>query len=408
MGLLDGPRLPGLFGDPRWEAMVRPNANLNLKPMHQPPPPPPSRLQRLGGGLMQAFGGQNDPRLSEEQNRAAQRAAMMQAGLATIMASQESGASALGSIAQGAMYGQQAGGQAREQAYARTAEERLSQALQDPTVTGKLTAEQRAMIRLLPPREAVEMLTKIAFAPAAAPQVVADGGALVGPDGRVIFENGKAPNANLPADFDVALRSMGIDPALATADQIKAAMPVYQELKRSGAMNVNLNPAGQQEFGNLNTLSASFQRDIAEHAGVANSYGTVLAAASDPSAAGDLALLTSYMKMIDPGARVTDADFANAQNAAGVPEAIRAIYNRAKSGERLTPATRSDFVDRARRLADQKRGQLKPILSRYERRAKAVGLDPSLVIFNPFEEIGVSADAPAPTLGGYDDLPEVR
>ena len=128
MGLLDGPRLPGLFGDPRWEAMVRPNANLNLRPMHQPPPPPPSRMDRIGNALSQAFGGANDPRLGAAENDAARKQAMLQAGLAGLIAANQPGASALGSIAQGLMYGQQAGAQGREQAFQRQTEQQTAEA----------------------------------------------------------------------------------------------------------------------------------------------------------------------------------------------------------------------------------------------------------------------------------------
>jgi hypothetical protein len=56
------------------------------------------------------------------------------------------------------------------------------------------------------------------------------------------------------------------------------------------------------------------------------------------------------MKMLDPGSVVREQEFANAQNAAGVPERVRAAYNNALRGERLTDNTRADFLDRAGRL----------------------------------------------------------
>lgn len=362
---------------------------------------PVQRLaQRASTGLGQLFGGQDDPRLTAEQNEAARRQAIMQAGLATLAASQESGASGLGSIAQGAMYGQQAGAQGREMAYARTAEDRIQQALQDPNVVGKLTPQQLAMVRLMPPQDAARLLSQLAFAPAPEAKVVSDGGALVGPDGRVIYENANG-GAALPADLRAALFEMGLSPDTMTPEQRAAALARYMEIKRSGATQVNV--GGQQDFQNQQSLSTSFERDVAVYQDVANSYATVRAAATNPSPAGDLSLVFAYMKMLDPGSTVREGEQAMARNAANIPERVRAQYNRLLGGgESLAPEQRADFLNQAKKLADQKQTQIKPVLSRYERRARGIGMDPSLVIYNPFEELDATGGAAAG--GGYDDL----
>lgn len=75
-----------------------------------------------------------------------------------------------------------------------------------------------------------------------------------------------------------------------------------------------------------------------------DAYAKVVSAAADPSAAGDLALIFSFMKMLDPTSVVREQEFANAQNAAGVPERVRAMYNNVLNGQRLTPTTRADFL----------------------------------------------------------------
>ena len=79
----------------------------------------------------------------------------------------------------------------------------------------------------------------------------------------------------------------------------------------------------------------------------ANAYNQILASADDASAAGDLSLIFGYMKMLDPNSVVRETEFANAENAGGIPERIRAQWNKAKEGERLTEGMRADFVDRA-------------------------------------------------------------
>lgn len=83
---------------------------------------------------------------------------------------------------------------------------------------------------------------------------------------------------------------------------------------------------------------------------VVASYSRIQAAAENPSAAGDIALIFNFMKMNDPGSVVREGEFATAQNAAGIPERIRAQYNRALRGERLTDVQRGDFVETSRGL----------------------------------------------------------
>ena len=97
-------------------------------------------------------------------------------------------------------------------------------------------------------------------------------------------------------------------------------------------------------------IRGEYTGQLKDFVSVRDAFGRVAAAAEDPSAAGDLALIFNYMKMLDPGSVVREQEFANAENAAGVPERVRAAYNNALRGERLTDNTRADFLDRAGRL----------------------------------------------------------
>lgn len=111
-----------------------------------------------------------------------------------------------------------------------------------------------------------------------------------------------------------------------------------------------------------------------------SAYGRVVASAKDPSPAGDLALIFNYMKVLDPGSVVREGEFATAQNAGGVDERVRGLYNRIMSGERLTPEQRSDFADRSTRLYRQAEDQYKSIEQQYRSFAQAAGLPVEQVI----------------------------
>jgi hypothetical protein len=104
-----------------------------------------------------------------------------------------------------------------------------------------------------------------------------------------------------------------------------------------------------QEAGDLRKEFSAIP-SVRQFAEQAAAFGRIEASATNPSAAGDLALIFNYMKVLDPGSTVREGEFANAQNAAGIPERIRAAYNRAKEGTRLTDSQRSDFLSRAKGL----------------------------------------------------------
>jgi hypothetical protein len=133
------------------------------------------------------------------------------------------------------------------------------------------------------------------------------------------------------------------------------------------------------------------------------SVGKVIAAADDPSAAGDLALIFSFMKILDPNSVVREQEFANAQNAAGVPDMVRNAWNRAKNGERLNPDQRADFIKTAIATYKQAEGQMKSITDQYGTIADERELSRKRALPN----FGYAGDFPElPPLGGGADTPE--
>jgi len=127
-------------------------------------------------------------------------------------------------------------------------------------------------------------------------------------------------------------------------------------------------------------LSDNFRQEATTFKVKEENFRTILQVAKDPSAAGDLALIFAYMRMLDPGSTVREGEFANAQNAAGVPEQIRRQYNMAINGERLTPVMRQDFLAKSfANYAGAKQGQDR-VIKDYTARSLAMGVDPSLVV----------------------------
>jgi hypothetical protein len=109
-------------------------------------------------------------------------------------------------------------------------------------------------------------------------------------------------------------------------------------------------------------------------------FGRIVASADDPSPAGDLALIFNYMKILDPGSTVREGEFANAQNAGGVDDRVRSLFNQLYEGTRLTESQRADFVNRAQRLyANAEQGYAKTE-NFYRGIAERSGLKPEDVV----------------------------
>jgi hypothetical protein len=116
---------------------------------------------------------------------------------------------------------------------------------------------------------------------------------------------------------------------------------------------------------------------------IQESFGRIAATAQDPSPAGDMALIFNFMKMLDPGSTVREGEYANAQNAAGIPERIRGMFNRARDGESLTPAQRADFLRQSSNIYRDASAGYQSTLDYYKGLSGSYGVDPARVLTPP-------------------------
>lgn len=150
-----------------------------------------------------------------------------------------------------------------------------------------------------------------------------------------------------------------------------------------------------QKFNQSAKLRGEFTDINKTFRDVRDSYARIQASAESPSAAGDLALIFNYMKMLDPGSTVREGEFANAQNSGGVPDIVRAQYNKLMSGERLSSNIREDFTTRATMLYDKAQAQYGRNVSEFTRLADQLGLNPKEVIV----DFGMVSGTGKPGLG---------
>lgn len=166
----------------------------------------------------------------------------------------------------------------------------------------------------------------------------------------------------------------------------------------------------EQVFSMEQQLRNQFIGKTKDFRDVRDAYGRIQVSAKDPSAAGDLALIFNYMKMLDPGSTVREGEFATAQNAGGIPERIFSSYNKALNGERLAPSQRADFLSRAKGLYAQQLRQYDKAKFETRKMASAYqGLNPDRILMDDgLAEDPAQPAAPSgamPTHEQYDSLP---
>ena len=134
------------------------------------------------------------------------------------------------------------------------------------------------------------------------------------------------------------------------------------------------------------TVRKEFLGQAKSYIEIGQAYKKIQESAKDPSAAGDLALIFNYMKILDPGSVVREGEFATAQNAAGIPDRIRAQYNQVLNGQRLAETQRQDFLNQAKNVTrSQKDNFDQTLLPFYKGIVQDRNLKESNVLFNPFE-----------------------
>jgi hypothetical protein len=93
----------------------------------------------------------------------------------------------------------------------------------------------------------------------------------------------------------------------------------------------------------------------------------------------DIAAIFSFMRALDPTSVVRDTEFATAQNATGIPERIRNLYNQALAGNRLNPQQRLEMRNTAARMYTPVRDAYNETAQTYRGYARDLGVDPGAV-----------------------------
>ena len=135
-------------------------------------------------------------------------------------------------------------------------------------------------------------------------------------------------------------RKLGIESQRATLE--------LEALKATGGMD----PA--KTFDQEEKLRKEFEGRIKVYRELGNTYQNIKASSEAKNGPGDIALITGFMKMLDPGSVVRETEFATARDTAGLYDRLMNTSQKLQSGQlfALDSRQRQEYVNLAKQYLD--------------------------------------------------------
>tara|TARA_R100001129_G_scaffold173203_1_gene144420 strand:+ start:2492 stop:3748 length:1257 start_codon:yes stop_codon:yes gene_type:complete len=165
-----------------------------------------------------------------------------------------------------------------------------------------------------------------------------------------------------------------------------------QGVTLENATREQLRTAALQSKQEYKPLADRYDKNTKDIIQIDDAFGRIRASATDPSPAGDLAIVFNFMKMLDPGSVVRESEFQTAAQAKAwlastdaegeyqIPNFVRTIIQQATEGTILLPEQRVDFIDRAARLYSPQLQKYEMVLKDFTNKANKLNVPVDLVI----------------------------
>lgn len=151
--------------------------------------------------------------------------------------------------------------------------------------------------------------------------------------------------------------------------ETKKAVLELENFKKTGGAD----PA--KIFEQEEKLRKEFQARTKVYGELGTTFSNINASAKAKTGPGDIALITGFMKMLDPGSVVRETEFATARDTAGLYERLLNTSQKLQSGQLFTldSKQRQEYVDlaqqylkAAQKKADQDRKDLSAVVTNYK------------------------------------------
>ena len=150
------------------------------------------------------------------------------------------------------------------------------------------------------------------------------------------------------------------------------AMQTLELIQKQEEINKLIADQKELNFEQINS-EASFRKEFKQLQVYKNTdlrytaFNNLLAAANEDSAAGDVAFIFEFMRMVDPNSVVKEGEFQLAEDASPLMLKLDKLFNKAKTGERLLPSQRDEFLSTAASILDKSINIYKDTESEYKR-----------------------------------------
>lgn len=128
--------------------------------------------------------------------------------------------------------------------------------------------------------------------------------------------------------------------------EAKTAILELEALKKGGTL------ATPKAFEQEEKLRKEFQLRTKVYGELGGTFNNIKSSADAKTGPGDIALITGFMKMLDPGSVVRETEFATARDTAGLYTRLENSLKKAETGQFLQPNQRSEFVNLAKQYLD--------------------------------------------------------
>ncbi len=115
-------------------------------------------------------------------------------------------------------------------------------------------------------------------------------------------------------------------------------------------------------------------------------YKKLVSSANNKTTAGDIGVVFSYMKMLDPGSRITEGEVTSVEQAPNVPSRIIGAYNRLVQTGKFDDNFRQEILSAAKGLNEVNEKEYRSVVKRFTKMASKRGLDPENIITSFDEE----------------------
>lgn len=158
--------------------------------------------------------------------------------------------------------------------------------------------------------------------------------------------------------------------------------------KRAGAPSVAVNMSDPTAVARA---ALSFQKDYRDATKPsftrASAYNSMVEASRNPSAKGDLTMVYSFIKALDPESVVREGeiDLVNANRS--IPDRVKGYAQRLATGKSLLPNERQDLLEQARSLSFTDYTRSRNDVKAFRENAQRLQLDPELYAPDPYNGV---------------------